>query len=433
MSSVSGVDHPVTEPLPVLTIRPTFQDMFSTLRMANYRLYFTGLAAASATAWLARLATDSLMIELTGDVGLVSLVVVFQLIPSIVLGPWGGVISDRFAARGTVLVTHVLTILAALGLGVPALLGTAGVPLIIASSLVLGVSAAFEAPSRAVLLVQVVGTRALPNAMSLNAAVQQLAGIVGALLTATLVAVIGSGWALVAAPVGPLIGIAALIGIRRAALYPAVKVPPQRGQIREALRYVRGKAEIRTALLLISTLAFFALTASILMAWAANEKYGWGTVGYSLFQMAGSVGALLGSLLAARRRELRLRDSALLLAGSGLIWAVTGLAPIPLVFIIGLVASMLLRTGFVIGNDSLTQLSANGAIRGRVVSLYVMCMTGAQALGALAAGWSVHALGGEVTFLLAGGVPALVALAVALLLTVRARARRRIVLPARPA
>ncbi len=34
--------------------------------------------------------------------------------------------------------------------------------------------------------------------------------------------------------------------------------------------------------------------------------------------------------------------------------------------------------------------------------------------GALAAGWAVHALGGEITFLLAGGAPALIALAVVL-------------------
>lgn len=426
MSSVSAVDHPITEPLPVLATRPTFRATFAALQEANFRLYFAGLAATSAAGWLARLATDSLMIELTGDVGLVALVVASQLLPSIVLGPWGGVLSDRFAPRRTVVLTQLVVVLAALCLGVPAILGTAGVPLIVASSLLLGVAAAFEAPARAVLLVQVVGTRALPNAMSLNAAVQQLAGILGALLTAGLVAIIGSGWALVAAPVGPLAGIVMLLGIRRSALHPAIKVAARRGQIREAIRYVRRKPEIRTALLLISSLAFFALTASILMAWSANERYGLGTLGYTLFQTASAVGALLGSLLAARRRQLRLRDSALLLAGSGLVWACSGLAPFAGLFVVGLVASMLMRTAFMIGNDSLTQLSANGAIRGRVVSLYVVCMTGMQAAGALAAGWAVHALGGEITFLLAGGAPALIALTVVLVHTFRGRARRSV-------
>ncbi|OZB83107.1 MAG: hypothetical protein B7X41_15650, partial [Microbacterium sp. 14-71-5] len=240
---------------------------------------------------------------------------------------------------------------------------------------------------------------------------------------AGLVAIIGSGWALVAAPVGPLAGIVMLLGIRRSALHPAIKVAARRGQIREAIHYVRRKPEIRTALLLISSLAFFALTASILMAWSANERYGLGTLGYTLFQTASAVGALLGSLLAARRRQLRLRDSALLLAGSGLVWAFSGLAPFAGLFVVGLVASMLMRTAFMIGNDSLTQLSANGAIRGRVVSLYVVCMTGMQAAGALAAGWAVHALGGEITFLLAGGAPALIALTVVLFHTFRGRAR----------
>ena len=53
-------------------------------------------------------------------------------------------------------------------------------------------------------------------------------------------------------------------------------------------------------------------------------------------------------------------------------------------------------------------------------------MTGMQAAGALAAGWAVHALGGEITFLLAGGAPALIALTVVLVHTFRGRARRSV-------
>lgn len=409
MSSGAGIDHPLTEPLPILTTRPTFRDTFAALRVENFRIYFAGLAATAAAAWLARLSSDWLMIEATGSVGLVALVVTAQLLPSIVLGPWGGVLSDRISARATVIATQALVAAAVLGLGIPAVLGFASVPLIIGTSLLLGIAAAFELPARAVLLVQVVGTRTLPNAMSLNGAVQQFAGIVGALLTATLLALIGSGWVLIAAAAGPLVGIIMLGSLRTRALHRAVKVPARRGQIREAIRYVRGKPDILTALLLISTLGFFALTASVLMAWAAHEKFALGGSGYSLFHTAGAVGAFIGCLLAARRRQLRVRDTALLLAGSGLAWACTAFAPAPALFIAGTLITLLLRGAFLIGNDSLTQLSANASIRGRVVSLYVLCLTGAQAAGALATGWAVSNLGGELTFVIAGGLPALIA------------------------
>lgn len=424
MSAPPGLDalaHPATEPLPVLAARPSLKATFASLSVPNFRWYMSGLAASSAGAWLARLATDWLMIELTGDVALVALVVMAQLVPSMILGVWGGVIGDRFNARTTVITVQCLYLLSVLGLAIPAILGVATVPLILITSLGIGVSAAFEGPSRAVLLVEVVGTRTLPNAMSLNAAVQQFAGIFGAALTGVLVALLGVGWAMAIAAAGPLIGIIALSCMRRDRMHPAIKVPAQRGQIREALRYVRRKRQIALSMLLIIVLAIFGLTGSVLFAWAAHEKFAMGAVGYSMFQTAGAVGALLGSLLSARRRQLRLFDNAAMLALSSLIWAFTGFAPWPALFIVCLVASLTTRLIFMVGNDSLTQLSTNGAIRGRIVSLYLIAATSAQTLGAAMTGWAVHQLGGELTFVLTGAIPFFAAVAVMVVLIVRRR------------
>lgn len=423
MSATTSIDvaYPVTEPLPVLATKPRLRDTFSSMRTPNFRRYIAGLGASSAGAWLARLATDWLMVEVTGSVGFIALVVSAQLVPPMLLGPWGGVIGDRFSARRTVMAAQVLYLVAVLALAIPAILGVATVPLIVLTSLLIGVAAAFEGPSRAVFLVEVVGTRTLPNAMSLNASVQQVAGIAGAALSGVLIALTGVGWAMAVAAVGPAIGLIALAMIRRDRLYPAIKIPAQRGQIREALRYVRRKPQIGLSLLLIMTLAMFGLTGSVMFAWAAREEFGLGAIGYSLFQTASAVGAAIGGLMSARRRELRLEHNAIMLAVSSGIWMVTGFSPVPAIFVAALVATMATRLLFMIGNDSLTQLSANGAIRGRVVSLYIVCMTGAQAIGAILTGWAIDALGGPVTFLISGGVPLLVSLTVIAVLMVRAR------------
>lgn len=414
--------HPATEPLPVLARRPTLRDTFVSLRVPNYRWYIASLVPSQAGAWLARLAADWLIIELTGNVGLVSLVVAAQLLPPMLLGAWGGLLGDRFSARRTVLGVHGLLVVAILMLAIPTIFGAHSVPLILATSLMIGLSAAFEAPSRAVLVVQVVGTRRLSNALSLNAAVVQLSGIVGASLAGFLILWIGVGWTLIAAAAGPLIGIALLFRIRARQLHPATKIAREPGQVVEALRYVARKPELRLALLLIFSLAVFGMTGSVLYAWAAQEKFDMGPVGYSTFQATAAVGAFLGSLLSARRRSLTLRDNALLLALTGTIWAFIGFAPAVAVFSAALIAVFIVRLMFIIGNDSFTQLSANGAIRARVVSLYMITATGGQALGALLTGWMVNAFGGELTFVITGAVPAIVALAV--WATVARQARR---------
>lgn len=411
-TGIDAVPHPVTEPLPILSQRPSLRDTFTSLRESNYRRYLLSFVGSSAGSWLSRLASDWLIIELTGNVGLVSLVVTAQLLPTVVLGAWGGVLGDRLNARTTVLATQGLLICAIILLAVPTLLGHQTVELILLSSLLIGLSAAFEGPSRAVLVVEVVGTWRLSNALSLNAAVGQLAGIAAAALAGILIVWLGVGGTLIVAACCSFAGIMLLLSVRRAGLFLVSKAIARRGQIMEALRYVQRKPEIRACLLLIFTLAVFGLTGSVLMAWAAQERFGWGAAGYAGFQSAAAAGALLGSVISARRRRLRLQDNALMLALSGAIWAITGFAPEPGLFIVALVATFVTRLMFMVGNDSLTQLSANGVIRGRVVSLYLIAATGGQAIGALLTGWSVVVLGGEMTFLITGVVLVFVSIGV---------------------
>ncbi|MFC9985435.1 MFS transporter [Microbacterium keratanolyticum] len=401
---IDAVPHPVTEPLPNLAHRPALRDTFIALGGSKYRRYILSFIGASSGAWLARLTSDWLMIELTGSVALVSLVVAAQLVPVVTLSAWGGLLGDRLNARVTVLATQTLMVLAVALLALATLFGQQTVGLILLSSLLIGLSAAFEGPSRAVLVVEVVGTWRLSNALSLNAAVGQLAGIAGAALTGILILWIDVGGTLIVATLFLLAGIAVLLTVRRDSRFGVAKVPARRGQVAEAFRYVRRKPEIMACILLIFTLALFGLTGSVLMAWAARERFDLGAAGYSGFQAIAAIGAFVGSLVSARRRRLRLQDNALLLGVSGMIWAVTGFAPAPGVFAIALVAAFITRIMFMIGNESLAQLSTNGAIRGRVVSLYLMAATSGQLVGAMLTGWAVVALGGEITFLITGVV-----------------------------
>jgi MFS family permease len=69
--------------------------------------------------------------------------------------------------------------------------------------------------------------------------------------------------------------------------------------------------------------------------------------------------------------------------------------------------------------ESLTQLSTNLSIRGRVMSFWIMTITGGQALGGIVMGWIAQTFGAQVAFGVAGLVPAAAGVVVALILAER--------------
>jgi MFS family permease len=62
------------------------------------------------------------------------------------------------------------------------------------------------------------------------------------------------------------------------------------------------------------------------------------------------------------------------------------------------------------------QFSSNMAIRGRVMSFWAMVIVGGQAIGGPLMGFIAESIGSKNALIIAGGVPALAAIAVAIVL-----------------
>jgi MFS family permease len=71
---------------------------------------------------------------------------------------------------------------------------------------------------------------------------------------------------------------------------------------------------------------------------------------------------------------------------------------------------------FLTASNQLVQTSSNMSIRGRVMSLYIMVLIGGQALGGPMIGFIAEHLDPHTGLLVAGGVPALAAATVAVVL-----------------
>jgi len=420
------VTDPATMPIAVAMQRPAWRDTFSALRLHNYRLYVVAQLISNTAGWMQRIAVDWLVLELTGSVALVGLTIALQFLPTLVLGAHAGVIADRFSKRAVMLVCQAVGGLLNLVLAILAITGHAQLLTVYALVLAVGIAQVFDGPARSVFITEMVGARHLRNAISVNASIFHLGALVGPALSGLLIVAVGSGWAIGVNVVAAAIGIVLLLAIRSADLHPAPRAPNTKGQVREAVRYIMGKPSLFWTLVIVGVVAIFGMPMPALLAGVADSVYGTGATGYGLYNSLAAVGALTGALASARRSSLRLRTiifSALLY---GLAMTLLGLAPFYPVFLALLVGVGLTRLMLMTAGETMMQFSSNLAIRGRVMAFWAMVIVGGQAIGGPLMGFIAEQIGPKNALVVAGAVPAVAAVAIALLLARSGRLKMRV-------
>ena len=418
--SLGGSDPALTAPIAIQPGRTSGRDVVAILRVRNFRLSVISIFFSSIAMWMARIAVDWLLLELTGNLALVGLAVTLQFGPTLVLGAFAGVIADRFPRRTIVLLMQGVAFLGSTCLALLAILGAAEVWHVYLVAAVSGVAGAIEGPARSALLGQIVDPPRLRTAVSVNASVFHIGGLVGPAVSGVLIGVVGSGWSIAAAAGATLVSILAFALFRVRELAPVSRPPEGSGGVRVAARYIARKPTILWPIVLLAFVATFGMTLPVLFTAAAGERgFDTGSAGYGLYTSLAAVGAVIGAIASTRRRTLRLRSIALLTGAYGAAILVGGLVPVYGIFLAGIVALGVFRLLFATGAESMVQLSTNPGIRGRVMAIYIVVLMGGQAAGGLVIGWIAEVLGMHVAFAVAGGVPLLAALVVAIVLARR--------------
>lgn len=93
--------------------------MFRSLKIRNYRLWFTGALISNIGTWMQRTAQSWLVFdELTDhDATAMGVVMALQFLPQLLLAPYAGVTADRYDRRKILVVTQTFMGLLAAGLG----------------------------------------------------------------------------------------------------------------------------------------------------------------------------------------------------------------------------------------------------------------------------------------------------------------------------
>src|SRR5690606_9228285 len=167
-----------------------------------------------------------------------------QFLPLLLIGPWAGLLADRLPRRQLLMATQGAMGLLALGLGALVLSGNAQLWQVYAFALGLGIVTAFDNPVRQTFVAELVPPERLANAVGLNSASFAAARLVGPGVAGLLIAAVGSGWVFVINGLTFAATIVAIALMKAEASWARERAPRGKGQIREGLRYVRGRTDI---------------------------------------------------------------------------------------------------------------------------------------------------------------------------------------------
>ena len=382
--------------------------MFSSLKIRNYRLFATGQVVSNTGTWMQRIAQDWLVLTLTGSASAVGITIALQFLPMLLFGLYGGVLADRMPKRPLLLATQVAMGLTGLALAVLTLSGHVQVWHVYLTAFLLGLVTVVDNPARQSFVAEMVGPEQLANAVSLNSANFQSARLVGPAVAGVLITAVGSGYAFLLNGLSFLAPIAGLLLMRNSELHKVQRAPRSKGQLREGLKYVAGRPELIWPIVLVGFIGTFGFNFPIWLSAFVDDVYHSGASTYGLLNTLMAAGSLAGALLAARRGTSRLR----VLVGAAVLFGgleiVTAFAPQFWIFAVLMVPiGMFGLTVNVTANSSI-QMATEPAMRGRVMSLFMMVFVGGTPVGAPLVGWITDTYGPRIGFA-AGGAVALVA------------------------
>jgi MFS family permease len=389
---------------------------FRSLRVRNYRLFATGGAVSNIGTWMSRIAQDWLVLSLTGSSTAVGITTALQFLPMLLFGLYGGVIADRYPKRRILIITQACMGLCGLALAALTLSGHVQVWHVYLIAFLVGVATVADNPTRQAFVVEMVGPKDVRNAVSLNSANFQSARLIGPAVAGVMINAVGSGWAFLCnglSFIAPLIG---LLMMRTSELHHIERAPRSKGQLREGLRYVVGHPELIWPIVLVGFVGTFGYNFPIWLSAYASGVFDAGPGTYGLLNTLMAIGSVAGALLAARRSTTRLR----LLIGSALLFGVlevvAAYAPEFWLFAALMVPVGVFGLTFNVTANSSVQLATDPAMRGRVMSLFMMVFVGGTPVGGPLVGWLTDQFGARISFALGGLVAATATVVVGLIL-----------------
>ncbi len=382
-----------------------FKSTFRSLKYRNYRLYFTGQSISLIGTWIQRITVPWLVYHLTDSAFLLGVVSFAGQIPTFLIAPFAGVLTDRLNRYHLLILTQVAAMIQAFLLAFLYLSGYIAVWHVVVLSVILGIINAFDVPVRQSFMIEMIDKKEdLANAIALNSSMVNGARLLGPSIAGLLIALTGEGFCFLINGVSYLFVIASLF---------MMKIVPRKAhnknkhvikELKEGFSYTFGFPPIRYLILLLALVSLTAMPYTVLMPVFAKEVLHGGSHTFGFLMGASGAGALLGALYLASRKNVLGLDKVIAIA--------TGTFGLSLVafsfsrfFTLSLVLMVLVGLGMMLqmaSSNTIIQTVVDDDKRGRVMSFYTMAFMGTTPFGSFIAGSLASKLGAPETILIGG-------------------------------
>jgi MFS family permease len=387
-----------------------FKIIFRSLQYRNYRLFFSGQSISLIGTWMQRITLPWLVYHMTGSTLLLGVVGFAGQIPTFLLSPVAGVLTDRWSRYRVLLFTQIVSLIQAAVLAGLCLTGVIQIWHIVVLSIILGCINAFDVPSRHSFVIDMVEKKEdLGNAIALNSLMFNGARLIGPSIAGIMLASTSEGICFLLNAISYIFVIISLLMMRLHIKETQRKDERILNELSEGLRYAFGFAPIRHLLILLSISSLMGMSYSVLMPVFAKEILHGGSNTYGFLMGAAGFGALLGALFLASRESVlklgRIVPASAILFGVGLIvLSFSRIFPLSLVLMLFIGLGMMMQTA---ASNTILQTITDDDKRGRVMSFYTMAIMGTAPFGSLMAGGLAKVIGTPWT-IFTGGIACII-------------------------
>jgi MFS family permease len=370
---------------------------FSSLRIYNYRLYWFGQLISLVGTWMQRLAQAWLVLRLTNSPFALGTVTMLQFLPVTLFSLYGGVLADRFPKRRLLLTTQSLATVQAIVLAALTAMGLIRLWEIYILAAILGLSDAFDSPTRQAFPVELVGRDEVANAIALNSTLFNMSRILGPSLGGIAIATIGIAGCFWLNALSFLGAIGSLLLMRPERFFAVPK--RQRGSTREllagGLSYSRRTPRVFVLLLVLFFLGTFCFNFGTILPLLSRFTLHSGSTGYGFLYASLGAGSVLAALFLAYGRRQTHRTVFVSGAAFVAMFALVGISHLFALSIVLLLLTGMCSLTYSAATQTRLQVIVPDELRGRVMSLYTLLFQGSTPVGSFFVGtiaerWNVE-------------------------------------------
>ncbi len=382
-----------------------FRLIFRALYHRNYCLFFGGQGISLIGTWMQQVAMSWLVYRLTDSPFLLGVAGFFGLIPTFLLSPFSGLLSDRMNRHRILIITQTLSMIQAFVLAILDFTRTIDVWHLLLLILFLGFVNAFDVPARQAFVIDMVEKKEdLSNAIALNSFLFNGARLVGPSIGGMVISMLGEGMCFFLNGLSFLAVLVALLAMK----IKFKRRERERTRVLESLKegftYAFGFVPIRYILLFLGLVSLMGMPYTVLMPIFAKDILHGGPHTFGFLTGASGMGAITGAFFLASRRSV-LGLGRIIVIASALFGA--ALISFSLSRILWLSLFFLLLVGFgmmvhMASSNTVLQTIVDDDKRGRVMSFFAMAFLGMTPFGSLLTGSLASKIGVTNTLAISG-------------------------------